>query len=316
MPRLRVAIVATIAITVVVSIGHLLASGLGLSLSLAGVLNLLLVAALVAWYAVDTAVPRTGELYELFGVAEPVLRPALRLARRLVLLSATGAALVAAVVELSEEGATRTAGLPGAAVSPLAILMGALLAAIGWMYTTYEHERNHRAASTLDAIREQMYGDRITRIRAALERTVQSIRGELGLGLDEPIPLQRMETPVDLKVVTDHVTPDGCNLADLADDLLDALDQVAYGVRDGQLDYRTIEMVLRGRYVRYAFTFAPYIALQTGAACPWPGPSRPRARTRTWEHFLWLTGRLPEFDNDHVRIAEMVRAPLLLDARR
>lgn len=109
--------------------------------------------------------------------------------------------------------------------------------------------------------------------------------------------------------------PDGDpdrTLGGAADEFLNALDLLAFGVRQGELDLRAVEMVLRQRLVRNAYTFTDYIWQETRAIPVRhkdPLAARYRATNRNWEHYLWLVENLDILPEDNIHRADIVLPP-------
>jgi hypothetical protein len=87
----------------------------------------------------------------------------------------------------------------------LAALAVAILASFGWMYTRYEQEKSDRAKATLEAIPDQMYGQRI----ADTFRSLQLLSGYCVDTLQTPSdrPFNAAELAVRLDKMTADVAP-------------------------------------------------------------------------------------------------------------
>jgi hypothetical protein len=96
-------------------------------------------------------------------------------------------------------------------------------------------------------------------------------------------------------------------LGSAAEEFFNALDHIAFGVRQGQFDFRAIEMNLRQRFIRAAFAFNAYLENEVEAEALPDG--RRRATTRTWEHYLWLVTRLDVLPSDKVDRQAIVLPP-------
>lgn len=296
------------------------ADAVGLRLLPLGYANLVFADLLIGWYLLDVFVPRRN-IYQWFGEVEDPIKLALRFWRKVLLMTSGLAGLAAmsfALYRPSPQADTVASSslLTQNTLGPLFILTGIFIAALGWMYTGFEKEKADRASNTLQAIRDQLYGDHVSGIYAQVIEFCTLYRKSKGLTFADPIPLEAMtmrlgELTGGSALATGAIEhPDrpprgknpphetGLPLKYLATQFLNALDQLALGVRQGQLDLHTIDMVMRPRFVRNAFSFAPYIERETDAKPDSRG--RLRARNRTWEHFLWLTSKLELLESDNI----------------
>jgi hypothetical protein len=272
-----------------------------------GWLNVAILSGIVGWYAYDAA---QGERL----VSGPPIRPSRRFLRKVALLASVAAGLAAAGLAFYQAPQTaddsQTAALiPRDAIAPLFAFIGAVLAAFGWLYTTFEKEKADRAAHTLQAIRDQLYGEPVSSAYALMSGMVVKLRTDHGLVRKDTFPLALMETKVDefsnLRDIGKHK---GRTLRDLVIDTFNAMNQLALGVRAGQFDLRTIESVLRPRFVRNAYIFAPFIREEV--VDPASAESPPRATDRAWEHFLWLVQCLSKDESiDEIELKQMVLPP-------
>jgi len=289
------------------------ASQLGLSLVSWGWANLAIISGLVAWYFIDALFPRRA-IYEVWGDTEGPLRLELRLWRKMILLTCVVIGLAGAGItlypldELTRQS-TAPVKIPPEALRPLFVLVGAYLAAIGWLYTTFEKEKSDRASNTLMAIRDQLYGNHVSTVHLQLQLLTKDIQAKMHLGHMDPIPSDKMARKV--SDLPDDIRPDGrisLTLTEVLDQFLNALNQLALGVRLGQFDLRTVQLVLRPRFIRYAFVYSEYIREQTKAEQE-STEGRWRSKVRTWEHFLWLVSRLDVLETDQVDINKIVLPP-------
>ncbi|MGF1604950.1 MAG: hypothetical protein ACFB22_01305 [Rhodothalassiaceae bacterium] len=270
-----------------------------------------LINTLIAWYLVDIFFPRRS-MYAWFGLMEEPIKPEIRLWRKALLLALVlGAAAACTATLLGTDSKARAALQSSDAVRTTALLTGAYLAAFGWMFTTYENEKSRRESFTLQAIQYQLYDDGLDSIRVQLTAMVLHIREKHKILLEDPIPINFMKLQLrslhkDLYATGRY----GETLSEILDRYLDHLNQIAFGVRDGQFDIRTIEMVLRRRFLRIAFVFSEYIAKTTRAVDDRQA-GRKRATTRTWEHFLWLVYHFPILPSDGISRPEVIVLPLL-----
>lgn len=258
---------------------------LALDLTPWGYANLLFADTLISWYVLDTFVARRS-IYHYLGFMEAPLSPLLRFWRRVLLLIA-GIATVSALLYV-KLGAGAAAKGPN--LQDLAFWLGPSLAAFGWMYTAFEKEKSDRAAKTLSAIQEQFYNPHIRETIAQLRAFRIYCRDTYSDSLKSIIPLERMSLRLcDIPEAQRPAGHPARKFSDAMDEFLNALDLLAFGVRQGDLDFRAVEMILRQRVVKTAYTFSDYIWQETGAR-PIGGrkleKSRYRSTTRTWEHYL------------------------------
>ena len=282
-----------------------------------GLLNLGIFLFIVGWYLVDTAF-RRREIYEtLFRVDEEPISPVIRLWRMLTLLAVSLGALLSTVLAV-HDAANTSSTADRSLLSSSFIIVGVGIAALGWMYTAFRREKAERTTHTLQAIRDQMYGDPIAPIRDQVTALAIHLRAKHGIPKNEPLPVAHMQTP--LNALNNDPVLEAARLKghqhrrleDLVDSLLDASDQIAFGIRSGQLDFQTVQMVLRPRYVRLAFVFAAYIREETEAERE-AKTDRLRSKKRTWEHFLWLVSRLELTEDERDYKKHLVLPPRLRD---
>lgn len=288
---------------------------LGVTPTALGWINFVVFYALSASTIVGAALGRR-RCYEVFGQQEPVPIPSIGLWRRILLLTSSFAALIGVLVAHAPNGAIMQ--LPSG-VSGLAILASAYIASFGWMYTTFHNERAERTANTLATIRDLTYAARPAETHDALVQLLGSYRSSHGIPRTAVLPCEALETPVDELLSTDRASAiPARTFGEIVDDALNILDQAALGVREGQLDFSTVDLTLRSRYVRQAYVFADYIAAQTRVEHLVEGKvhsemqgTRPRrrARDRTWEHFLWLTAKFETVPDDGIQDVTALIAP-------
>lgn len=281
--------------------------------------NLSLICVLVVWYATDALFPRRA-IYELWGDTEGPLRLELRLWRKILLLTCIVLGLASAGIALHPIDPTTGESsaaikIPTEALRPLFVLVGAYLAAVGWLYTTFEKEKGDRASNTLMAIRDQLYDSKVASTLLLLQLMKTHVQRKLGLKRTSPIPLTEMSTKIE--ILPEDLRREECEsltLEEVLDQFLDALNQLALGARLGQFDFRTIKFVLRPRFIRYAFVYAEYLRQETNAVYE-ENTGRWRSQVRTWEHFLWLVSKLDVLETDNVDRAHFVMPPPNLDSK-
>lgn len=185
----------------------------------------------------------------------------------MALFTAVMSAAAAGLLSAAETTGPVSDWLPSA-ISAGAVLVAAFAASIGWMVTVLQKEKGDLSAATLQIIRDQMYGDGASVYRNARD-AVSALRREAAGLLGEPpevLPADVFERDRKAKLAQRDV-----------DAFLSMLDQLACGVRLGHLDYLTMKLILRPRFIRFAYVLHPYIARETRAQ-----GSPPRATTATW----------------------------------
>jgi hypothetical protein len=262
---------------------------------------------LVFWYSLDTYFPRRS-LYAFFGRLEGTLKHGLRFWRRVATLATAIGGLGLALVQYTETSASEPGLSPTTAQSIVALAV-AFLASFGWMYTRFEQEKSDRAKATLEAIRDQMYGQRIADSYRAITLMSGYCVNKLGTPRDRPF--NDKELAVRLEWVAKDVSSGSLasmSHADAADQFINSLNQMAFGVRNGQLDLDTIALVLRPRMIRVAFRYHLLICQSTKAELD-ERLGRMRAKKRTWEHFLWLTTKMDVLKSDGISFESICLPP-------
>jgi hypothetical protein len=262
---------------------------------------------LVLWYSLDTYFPRRT-LYAFMGRLEGTLKHGLRFWRRVATLALAISGLGFSLVELTRAApGTQTAS--SSTTEQIAALAVAFLASFGWMYTRFEQEKSDRAKATLEAIRDQMYGQRIAESYRALQLFSHYCVQKLSTPANRPFNDE--ELAIRLEQLATDIKPsllDSITHREAADQFINALNQLALGVRLGQLDFDTIALVLRPRFIRVAFRYHDLICQSTDAVLE-PRLGRMRARKRTWEHFLWLTTKMDVLKADGISFAHICLPP-------
>lgn len=283
---------------------------LSLHVTWLGLANTLVASLICSWYVLDGNLHRRS-FYELFGVIEPPLKPSIRFWRKVVLLTCALAAVGAAGIALQQDANIQSASplIPPAALNQISILTAALIAGVGWMFTGFEKEKSDRAANTLTAIRDQLYGAQVSDTIRAIRLIIEKYRKKHGIPPKEPLPMAAMETQL-LSVekgLRPPSLPPEITLGSLVDQFFNALNQLAFGVRQGQFDKSTVEMVLRPRFVRHVYVFKEYIKSETDAASV--GKGYFRSQKRTWEHLLWIVYHFPLLESDKIEPNTLVLPP-------
>lgn len=269
-----------------------------------GWLAALAVMALLNWYMIDWALPRRA-IYHLMGRSEPVLNHRLRFVRQIVLFAILITAVAVTLVQLLGESDNGSL-IPSAAATPLAGITTAFLASFGWLYTRFEQEKAERARATQEAIKRFYDESNMSQHRtiAALTAAYREAHGFPG---GEPLPKTAFDEPVEIESEASPPVKGKKRLREPLDRFFNILNQIAFGVRQGELDYQTVEMILRARYIQFGFMFFEYIKQETEAQETSGG--RWRSQKRTWEHMLWLTSELPMLKVDGTDWERIVMPP-------
>ncbi|MEM6413174.1 MAG: hypothetical protein AAF720_00770 [Pseudomonadota bacterium] len=262
---------------------------------------------LLVWYLVD-GLTRRRDIYAFFGELEDPIKPTIRLWRRVVSLALILGATTVAVLEtplltdasdLSRRGTT------------VAFLFGAFIAAFGWIYTTFEKEKIDRINHTLDALREHMYGNFTSQNFKLIRLFFKHYKNKEQLQTGQVIDPNLLQIKIcDLDDSNDIQEYGQVTYQICVDEFFNAMDQIAYGVRQGHFDFDTIQRILRPRFVASAYIFADYIRKETNAEFD-NDVQRWVAKKRTWEHFLWLVAKLPVYE-PNTDIKQIVLPPFHL----
>ena len=257
--------------------------------------------ALGLWYVHDMMVPRKV-VYGHFGLEEPIIQPIIRHLRltATVFLSLIGLGILLA----TKLGVQADQILHPAQAGPLGILAAASLATLGWIFTNYQNQKNANIANTIGIMRDVFHTSRYPRLRLLLGHSVKRVRAFKGVDQENPtlpdclydIDLRALFHPDDLETSERLLT-----LGNVVDEVLNTLEQIAYGVRSGQLDANTVEMTMRQAFIRNYIVFETRIAESAGARPRHtlkPGEDW-RSETPTYEHFLWLVHHLPKKPRDN-----------------
>lgn len=256
-----------------------------MKLHLLGWCNLILSSFIVGWYAIDGFNTRKS-LYHLFGFEEPIIQFEIRFWRKLVLLASAVLAVSSALIALTPEKNS-----PPGYYQTLVALAGVFVAALGWMLTAFEREKADRIKNTLDAIRHQLYDKEMVAVHDSLITMTAAAREAAHVDNTMPVPLNTMEQEI-------KSGDQSIKLHNQLIKFLNSLDQVALGVRSGHYDFTTVMLVLRARYLRFAFSYTPYIMQQTGASVSLVRDNRLQfvGGNKSWEHFRWLVAYLDASD--------------------
>lgn len=271
-----------------------------------GYINLVLVMVLVNWYQLDATFPRR-QIYAFFNTNEPVLSHEIRFWRRVIFLLLLLLPVAVTLVEIIRPPES-TAAIPQAAATPAAAIITAFLASIGWMFQRFEQDKSNRALSTQKAF-ERFYGEANMSLLDHIIRYTGAVRAQGTYDRAKPLPIEIMAyKPPRSKLRALIAQEEPPSLEQLVDRFFNILNQLAFGIRQGELDFRTIEMIMRPRYVQFSFVFFESIKLSTAAVFD-PATGRWRATRRTWEHMLWLTDKFPILSIDLARPEYLVLPP-------
>lgn len=270
-----------------------------------GWVNLGLIHLLFSWYLADGLFARRA-IYRFFGLTEPYMRHAVRFWRAIGLLALFLLGVAATIVKLQQSVAGQQDEIPQDAIVPLAAIVTAFLASTGVLLTRYEQGKADRTKTSLDAIREQLYGTHLTKVYDDVRELTSLCRKQFGIQSRAPIPVACMKIRKQ-KSGWLGSRPTGKTLEYSVDQFFNALNQLALGVRMGHLDHTTVELLLRPRYLLFGFVFFEYIRQETKAEVESNG--RWRSQNRTWEHMLWFTSKLPMLKADGTDWQRIVMPP-------
>lgn len=234
---------------------------------------------LLTWYYVDLTTTRQ-KIYRLLNDTEDVIKLEVRFFR-LVLLVVTAILAIVHEFKLSFQSDYF-----------LPVLIG-IIATFGWMYTNFRNEISNRANNTLDIISLQ-YGAEENALRVQFRLFTDTTESGSVVSKDK--------FSMNISDFSDKQIPETLStttFSQLASRMLNELNRVALGVRQGRYDLDMIEKLLRPRYVRYAYILSEFIREKTHAIKD-EKSGQHFATTRTWEHFLWLLTRLPVYKSDNV----------------
>ena len=251
--------------------------------------------ALAIWYLHDMCEPRET-IYRRFGYPEAVLKP---IRRHLRLIAMVGLALIGAGAVLVELlGLDDAARLDSAAAGPVALMVAAALATMGWIVTNYQNQKAMRISNSLQANRDVFHENRYATRRLQIAEAVAALRRKNPSRLSperDAIPLDLMSAPFGSLLNAE----DACDPKErktpflhIVTEWLNLLEQVAFGVRSGQIDYVTVEQTMRSTYLRSYAVFEEYIAESAGAETD--SGREYRASEKAYEHFLWFVAALPK----------------------
>lgn len=264
-----------------------------------GVFWLFCVANLALWYLLDVWEPR-DTIYQRYGLEEAVINPLCRHLRlMLAILLGLGAVFALLLTGLrSLEGAGPTTG----SVAPFALLAAASLATLGWLMTNFQNQKAHRIAHTLQANRDVFHADRYADRRLRIAQAVRKLKA----WYPEAIPSDAIPSDF-LDIRWGRLMGNSVDPAEgqypfrfMAVEWINQLEQVAFGVRSGQIDYNAVEQTMRSTYLRTYANFEPYI-LKVCKAPVGDMSADWRARSKTYEHFIWLVSKLVK---NHDRVPE------------
>ncbi|MEM6858130.1 MAG: hypothetical protein AAF559_09685 [Pseudomonadota bacterium] len=254
----------------------------------------------------DGMFPRRS-LYYGIGLPEPYLKFEIRFWRAIILL-ALALAGVAATLVMVLGGPQPGVPIPEKAATPLAGITTAFLASLGWLFTRFESGKSDRASATLDAIKTQLYDAHLDGIIKRIQSLVKRYRQDKSFAGARPLPFEAIDEPLKIYVQDNHPSRERrLTLRQPVNDFFNALNQIALGVRQGELDRSTVESLLRPRYLQYNFIMFEYVVKATGALKQPNG--RWQAQNRTWEHMLWLTSKLPMLEKDQTDWEHIVMPP-------
>ncbi len=264
--------------------------------------TVILTEAILAWYMLDAFVSRQT-LFSWFNDTEQPIKLEIRFFRKILLL----VVILLGVVTFGNEanirdGHTTSEGLSrifGGSRNVVLVLAGIFIATFGWMYTNFQKEKSDRISNTLSGVHQQIYGQNFV---ALIQQLVVLVRHARASGFDRNGILVAKSFDLNLAELSSEnqsESSENVTLGSLVNRLLNALDQIAYGVRVGYYDFHTVEMVFRQRYIRRTYEFLEFIKKGTEATFD-ERSGQYRANNRTWEHCLWLVDQLPIIESDQI----------------
>jgi len=269
-----------------------------------GWLASLSVMALLNWYMIDWLLPRRA-IHHILGRSEPVLNHRLRFVRQVLLFGILIIAVAVTLVQLLGESDGGSL-IPSAAATPLAGITTAFLASFGWLYTRFEQEKAERARATQEAIK-RFYDESNMSQHRTISALATAYRDAHDFPNGQPLPQSAFDEYLDITSEASPAIKSSKRMREPLDRFFNILNQIAFGVRQGELDYQTVEMILRARYIQFGFVFFEYIKQETQAKEDSTG--RWRSQKRTWEHMLWLTSKLPMLKADGTDWDRIVMPP-------
>lgn len=280
---------------------------IGIELTAHGWLNAVGIGFFIFTYILDGQLPRR-DIYRMLGREEPFLSLEWRFWRMITTMTLVLIGLTAALLARTENGTDK-------ALSPditgiMAVGVGVWFATAGWMYTVFQTQKADRIRNALTAIRHALYDEPMSAYHRELEQIVVRVRDQWPVAYTEPLPkvAGHLRASSLARRSTFRQYQDAA-LEEMIDEILDQFDQLSFGVRSGQLDHTTVAMTLRKLMLRYALTFANFIADYTNAAEN-PADGRLTAMNREHEHFLWLVSRLEIRKDDGVNPALLIAPPV------
>ena len=265
--------------------------------------NVVVLEAVVAWYLLDIFVSRRA-IYSWCKGREPAIVIEIRFTRRIIALIVT--LLLVATIGTDtrfNHGQAETQELSrlyGESRNLALVLAGIFIATFGWMYTDFRKQVSDRITNTLSGAHQQIYGQTFVVLTQQLIALVKHARDS---ELDGGNGILKVAA-FDLRLASafegfEIEGVENVTLGNLVNRLLNALDQIAYGVRAGYYDFHTVEMVFRQRYIVRTYEFMEYIKKGTDAVYD-DDSEQFRAKNRTWEHCLWMVDQLPILDSDNI----------------
>ena len=208
---------------------------------------------------------------------------------------------------------TGTEGFRPVDLGPLFILISAIMASIGWVYTNYTGALKDRQSAAIDYLARMVSEDRHRIYARALKLFIAKAHpdgldrlGSHTFTLDD---IDRFTEAGETVVVDDRTLSFG----DVCRYLIAYLEHLALSIRVGMYDYDIIQRQRRRRLILYYNTLFNLILSQSAAT----GTrfSRRYAYRRgndMWENFIWLIDHM----EDGSRINSQERAVRLIDPRR
>ena len=290
---------------------QLFSNQIGITLGVFGKVYQFLVSYILGWYVIDGMVPRKWKRWwPSFKGGQIKLN--VRFTRKvisllLILIGLTGASLHVAEVNIPEICSDAIC-ISKDGQNFLLAYTGIFIAAFGWMYTNFQRELSDRNANTLAIIRDQVYGgyiDSVYRQLLAFNNFIETRNNSISDGI-----LSSDSFEMKLTDIPENIRPSGDNNITLkytVTQILNTLDLIALGVREGQFYTHIVESVLRYRFHGLNFIFSNYIRVRTSATYN-ESLNRYVSTNRIWENFLWICTVLPVYNSDKMDTHDINRA--------
>ena len=300
--RAMTVIIALIGILFYLILVHHIADRLGLTFTSEGYLNLFLSTLILVWILLDL-MHSSRKLYAFWGLIDRPPEPTVRILRVILLFSCFLFATISALLVISSNiiptGETEFR-ISSSAMGPIAILISAFLATLGWSFPIFAKEIMERDATTFDGMQELYNSQQVWTAYERIRKLTARYRRLFEIDKSTPLPLDSMKTTeIDDTDPKKDKFDDSASMGVAIDTFFNALDRYALGVRLGRYSFAITQSTLRKRLIRHAFVYSEYIKQETSAVYD---EKRKKfvASNRTWEHLIWLTYHMHDFPEDDI----------------